>query len=63
MSTPSHDIFLFGALRVILDSATGTVLAVLDAISGKNASGIFRECYINAAATKATLAWKAQADF
>jgi len=58
-----HDIYLFGALRVILDSTTGAVLAVLDACSGKNASGIFRDVYINTAATQAVLAWKSTADF
>jgi len=55
-------VFLFGALRVVLDDLTGRVEAILDAVSGKNASGIFSDRYISEAATKAHLAWASQAD-
>lgn len=65
MNTPQVSIldrFLFGALEVLVDSAHGTIVAVLDRISMQNAAGIFSDRYINEAATKARLAWESTAD-
>jgi hypothetical protein len=65
MNTPQVSIldrFLFGALEVFVDSTSGAIVAIIDKISGKNASGIFSEAYINGAATQARLAWESTAD-
>ena len=56
------DRFLFGALEVLVDFATGTIVAILDIMTKRNASGIFSDRYINEAATKARLAWESTAD-
>lgn len=52
-----NDIIFFGALRVILDNASGRVLAVQDRISGESASFRFSPDYITRACTHAQNAW------
>jgi len=56
------DIFIFGALRVILDAQTGTVQAVQSRITGAAAQGEFSPDYISRAITAARLAWASTAD-
>lgn len=62
MTTNVHTIYPFGALRVILDSVTGAVVAVLCRTSLVNAEGRFSQPYIDAAARAAVQAWASTAD-
>ena len=56
--------YTFGALIVILDSATGAVCAVVHHLFGRetNADGTFSRAYINAAVHAARMAWESTAD-
>lgn len=59
-----HTRYTFGALVVILDSATGRVDAVLHKLSDpmRNASELFSSQYIAAAVRAAQTAWASTAD-
>ena len=46
---PILDVIPFGPLRVYLDSATGEVSHILDALSGADATGRYRPEYLAAA--------------
>lgn len=52
------DVFYFGALRVLIDSATGEVKAVQDRISGEAAAFRFSPDYIARASQSAILAFE-----
>ena len=57
-----NTVYLFGALRVVIENATGRILAVLDAITRQNADGLFSRQYIGDAVASAHLAWASTAD-
>lgn len=59
-----HTRYTFGALVVILDTATGRVDAVLHKLTDpmRNASELFSQAYIDAAVRSALVAWNSTAD-
>ena len=59
-----HTRYTFGALVVVLDTATGRVDAVLHKLTDpmRNASELFSQTYIDAAVRAASLAWASTAD-
>lgn len=59
-----HTRYTFGALVVVLDTATGRVDAVLHRLTDpmRNASELFSQTYIDAAVRAASLAWASTAD-
>lgn len=54
------DVHFFGALRVLVDQATGQVIAVQDRISGEAATFRFSPDYIARAVQSAILAHESQ---
>lgn len=54
------DVHFYGALRVLVDQATGRIVSVQDRISGADASFTFSPDYIARAKTAATLAHESQ---
>ena len=54
-----HTRYTFGALVVVLDTATGRVDAILHKLTDpmRNASELFSQTYIDAAVRAASLAW------
>ncbi len=59
-----HTRYTYGALIVVLDSATARVVAVLHRLTkpARNASELFSDAYINAAVQHALIAWNSTAD-
>ena len=57
-----NSIYLFGALRVIVEDRSGAILGVFDCITNQEASGNFSPDYISRAVTMARLAWQSTAD-
>lgn len=57
-----HDIYFYGPLRVIINTQTGTILAVQDRISGEAAIFRFSPAYIAKAEQSARLAHFSLAD-
>ena len=59
-----HTRFNFGALTVILENASGHMVAVLHRLTDpmRNASELFSQTYIDAAVRAASLAWASTAD-
>jgi hypothetical protein len=54
------DIYFYGALRVLIDSFTGALVAVQDRISGEAASLRYSPDYISRAVSAAMLAHESQ---
>ena len=54
--------FTFGPLRVILDSETGEIVSVQDAISGCAAAFLYSRATIAHAVRQARLAWESTSD-
>ena len=54
--------YTFGPLRVILDSDTGAIVSIQDALTGCAASLMYSRAAILHAATQARLAWESTAD-
>lgn len=59
-----HTRYHFGALTVVLETATARVVAILHRLSNpaRNASEMFSQAYIDAAVHSALLAWNSTAD-
>lgn len=57
-----HDVYFFGPLRVLVNSATGEIVSVQDRISGLDASFSFRPEFIARAKEHARMRWEACID-
>lgn len=56
------DVYTFGAVRVLIDSSTGAILAVQCRITGQAASLMFSPEYISRAIAQAHMAWASTTD-
>ena len=59
-----HTRYNFGALTVVLETASGRVVAVLHRLANpaRNASELFSQPYIDCAVSHALIAWQSTAD-
>lgn len=57
-----NSIYLFGALRVVVEDQSGAIFGVFDYITNQDATGNFSPAYISRAVTMTRLAWQSTAD-